>query len=328
MNDPLLKLFALCESRELGVRVAAQLGIALGAHEERDFEDGEHKLRPLESVRDAEVFVLQSLHGEPQRSVHDKLCRLLFFVAALKDAAAARVTAVLPYLCYARKDRRTKPRDPLATRYIAQLLEAVGTDRVVALDVHNPAAVENAFRRPLQLLDTARLFADHFAARIAAGPVVVMSPDTGGIKRAERLRAALAARLDREVGSAFLEKYRSAGVVSGSALVGEVRDAQVIILDDLISTGGTLLRAAVACHQHGACSVYAAASHGLFAGAAGQQLADPALDSIVITDSVPPLRLEGTPARAKLEVVSVAPLLAEALRRLHAGGSVVELLEP
>ena len=118
MNDPLPKLFALSESRELGARVAAHLGIDLGAHEERDFEDGEHKLRPLESVRGAEVFVLQSLHGEPQRSVHDKLCRLLFFVAALKDGAAARVTAVLPYLCYARKDRRTKPRDPLATRYI------------------------------------------------------------------------------------------------------------------------------------------------------------------------------------------------------------------
>ncbi len=328
MSDPPLQLFAPSESQALGARVAAQLGIALGVHEERDFEDGEHKLRPLASVRGADVYVLQSLHGEPRHSVHDKLVRLLFFIAALKDAAAARVTAVLPYLCYARKDRRTKPRDPLATRYLAQLLEAVGTDRVVALDVHNPAAVENAFRCPLQLLDTARLFADHFAARLGPGPVVVMSPDTGGIKRAERLRTALAARLDRAVGSAFLEKYRSAGVVSGSALVGEVRDAQVIILDDLISTGGTLLRAAAACRRHGARSVYAAAGHGLFTGAAAEQLADPALDGILITDSVPPLRLEGTPARDRVEVVSVAPLLAETLRRLHEGGSVVELLEP
>lgn len=328
MSAQPLKLFAPSESGALGTGVAAHLGIALGAHEERAFEDGEHKLRPLASVRGAEVFVLQSLYGGPQYSVHDKLVRLLFFIAALKDASAARVTAVLPYLCYARKDRRTKPRDPLATRYLAQLLEVVGTDRVVALDVHNPAAVENAFRCPLQLLDTARLFADHFAARLGPGPVVVMSPDTGGIKRAERLRAALAARLDRDVGSAFLEKYRSAGVVSGSALVGEVRDAQVIILDDLISTGGTLLRAAAACRRHGARSVHAAAGHGLFTGAAGEQLADPALDGIVITDSVPPLRLEGTPARAKVAVVSVAPLLAETLRRMHTGGSVVELLEP
>ena len=327
MNDPLLKLFALSESHELGARVAAHLGSTLGAHEERGFEDGEHKLRPLENVRGAEVFVLQSLYGGPRLSVHDKLVRLLFFIAALKDASAARVTAVLPYLCYARKDRRTKPRDPLATRYVAQLLEAVGTDRMVALDVHNPAAVENAFRRPLQLLDTAGLFADHFAARLGPGPVVVMSPDTGGIKRAERLRAVLAARLAREVGSAFMEKYRSSGVVSGEAMVGDVRDAQVVIVDDLISTGGTLLRAATACRQHGAGSVHAAAGHGLFTGAAGAQLAGPALDGIVITDSVPPLRLEGTPARAKVEVVSVAPLLAETLRRMHTGGSVVALLE-
>ena len=140
MNDPLLKFFALSESHELGARVAAHLDVPLGAHEERDFEDGEHKLRALESVRGADVFVLQSLHGEPRLSVHDKLCRLLFFVAALKNASVARVTAVIPYLCYARKDRRTKPRDPLATRYLAQLLEAVGTDGVVVLDVHNPAA--------------------------------------------------------------------------------------------------------------------------------------------------------------------------------------------
>lgn len=328
MNAAALKLFAPSESRALGARVAAELGVTLGAHEEREFEDGEYKLRPLESVRDADLYVLQSLYGGPQHSVHDKLCRLLFFIAALKDAAAARVTAVIPYLCYARKDRRTKPRDPLATRYVAQLLEAVGTDRVVALDVHNPAAVENAFRCPLQLLDTARLFADHFAGRLGAAPVVVMSPDTGGIKRAERLRAALAARLQREVGSAFMEKYRSSGVVSGEAVVGDVGDAQVVIVDDLISTGGTLLRAAAACRRRGARRVYAAAGHGLFTGAAGEQLADPALDGILVTDSVPPQRLEGTPARARVEVISVAPLLAETLGRLHTGGSVVELLEP
>lgn len=328
MSVGTMKLFAPSESRALGAHVAAELGLALGAHEERDFEDGEHKLRPLETVRDGDLYVLQSLHGGPEHSVHDRLCRLLFFIAALKDAAAARVTAVIPYLCYARKDRRTKPRDPLATRYIAQLLEAVGTDRVVALDVHNPAAVENAFRCPLQLLDTARLFADHFAGMSGSAPVVVMSPDTGGIKRAERLRAAFAARLGPEVGSAFMEKYRSSGVVSGAAVVGDVRDARVVIVDDLISTGGTLMRAARACRERGAAAVYGAAAHGLFTGAAAETLADAALDSLAITDSVPAFRLAGTPARAKVEVISVAPLLAKALRRMHEGGSVVELLEP
>lgn len=326
MTDPVLKLFALSESRALGARIATALGVPPGMHEERDFEDGEHKIRPLENVRNGDVFVVQSLYGEPGKSVNDKLCRLLFFIGALKDAGAARVTAVIPYLCYARKDRKTKARDPITTRYLAQLLEAVGTDRVVVLDVHNPAAFQNAFRCSTEQLDTARLFAGYFAARIGAEPVIVVSPDTGGIKRAERLREALGRELGRAVGSAFMEKKRSAGVVSGEALVGEVEGATAIIVDDLISTGGTLLRAAQACRRQGACAVHAAAAHGLFVGEAGRVLADPALDSLVVTGSIPPFRLEGTPARAKLTPIEIAPLLAEAVRRIHTGGSLVELL--
>ncbi len=326
MTDPALKLFALSESGALGARIAAALGVPLGAHEEREFEDGEHKTRPLENVRNCALFVVQSLYGEPEKSVNDKLCRLLFFIGALKDAGAARVTAVIPYLCYARKDRKTKARDPVTTRYLAQLLEAVGTDRVVVLEVHNPAAFQNAFRCSTELLDTARLFAGHFAARIGAEPVVVVSPDTGGIKRAERLREALSRHLDRPIGGAFMEKKRSAGVVSGDALVGEVEGAAVIIVDDLISTGGTLVRAAQACRRQGARAVHAAAAHGIFAGSAGQVLADPALDSLVVTDSIPPFRLEGTPTRAKLTQIEIAPLLAEAIRRIHGGGSLVDLL--
>lgn len=329
MTDQVLKLFALSESGVLGARIATALGVPLGLHEERDFEDGEHKIRALENVGNGDLFVVQSLYGEPGKSVNDKLCRLLFFIGALKDAGAARVTAVIPYLCYARKDRKTKARDPVTTRYLAQLLEAVGTDRVVVLDVHNPAAFQNAFRCSTELLDTARLFAGHFAARIGAEPVVpvvVVSPDTGGIKRAERLREALSRELGRSVGSAFMEKKRSAGVVSGEALVGEVEGAAVIIVDDLISTGGTLVRAAQACRRQGARRVHAAAAHGIFAGSAGRLLADPALDSLVVTDSIPPFRLEGTPARARLTLIEIAPLLAEAIRRIHTGGSLVELL--
>jgi hypothetical protein len=139
-------LFALEASAELGRAIAAALGQQLASHEERDFEDGEHKSRPLDDVSGADVYVVQSLHSGPQQSANDKLCRLLFFIGALKDAGAARVTAVSPYLCYARKDRRTKPNDPVTTRYVASLFEAVGTDGVVTLEVHNPAAFENAFR--------------------------------------------------------------------------------------------------------------------------------------------------------------------------------------
>src|SRR3974390_875171 len=139
MPDQRLCLFALHGTDALGAAVAAALQQPLAAHEEREFEDREHKARPLETVRGADVFVLHSLHSGPEQSANDKLCRLLFFIGALKDAGAARVTAVTPYLCYARKDRRTKPSDPVTTRYVAGLFESVGTDAVVSLEVHNPS---------------------------------------------------------------------------------------------------------------------------------------------------------------------------------------------
>ena len=130
-----MKLFALSESHYFGEKVAQQLGVPLAIHEERDFEDGEHKTRPLESVRDDDVFVVQSLHGGPDFSPNDKLCRLLFFLATAREHGARRVFAVVPYLAYARKDRQTKTRDPVTTRYMAQLIEAVGVDAIVTLDV-------------------------------------------------------------------------------------------------------------------------------------------------------------------------------------------------
>lgn len=326
-----LRLFALHTSRELGEQVARQLALPLSAHEEREFEDGEHKARPLESVRGQDVYVLQSLHGEPGHSANDKLMRLLFFVAALKDAGAARVTALVPYLAYARKDRRSQARDPVNSRYVAQLFEAMGTDRVLTLDVHNLAAYQNAFRIPAEHLEAKQLFVAHFAPLLGREDVTVVSPDAGGVKRAEAFRQTLGLILNRPVAAAFVEKYRSSGVVSGEALVGDVAGRTAILIDDLISTGTTLVRAARACKDRGATRVFAAASHGLFAGDAGNVLADAALDHIAVTDSVPAARLPGrlpAPLReAKLSVLPIAPLLAEAVRRLHGGGSLVELLE-
>jgi len=170
----------------------------------------------------------------------------------------------------ARKDRKTKARDPVTTRYVAALFEAVGTDRVVTLDVHNLAAYQNAFRCRSEHLEACRLFAAHFAELIGIEPVAVVSPDAGGIKRAERFREVLASTLGRPVGAAFAEKYRSQGVVSGDLIV------------------------ALAC--------------------------------IVVTDSVPPSRLPAGPARDKLTVLPTDTLFAEAIRRIHSGGSIADLL--
>lgn len=311
-----LVLFALGSSRPMGEAIATALGIPLGEHETRDFEDGEHKTRPLCSVRGADVYVLASLYGEPGASANDKLVRLLFFVNALKDAGARRVTALTPYLAYARKDWRSQARDPVNSRYAAQLFEAVGTDTVVTVDVHNVAAFQNAFRIRAENLEARPLIVDHFSTRIGPAPVSVVSPDVGGIKRAEALRRMLAEILQRPVGMAFLEKYRAHGEVSGEALVGDVAGHTVLIVDDLVASGTTLSRAARRCRAQGAERVYAAASHGLFVGEAPRLLDSELLDALAVSDSVPPWRLPSELA-ARLERLSLVPLLAQAIRRLH-----------
>lgn len=327
MTGSALHLFSLECGLAYGEKVAGHLEIALSDHEEREFEDSEYKIRPLVSVRDDDVFVIQSLHGDDKLSADEKLCRLLFFIGALKDASAGRVTAVVPYLCFARKDRKTKPRDPVTTRYLAALFEAVGTDRVVSLDVHNLAAFQNAFRCRTEHLEATGLFARHFATRIQNPEVVVVSPDAGGVKRADRFRDVLSRVMDRPIGTAFMEKTRSLGKVRGEALVGDVAGKAAIIIDDLISAGTTMARTAGACRAEGATDVFAAASHGLFVGDANRLLAGPDIDELVVTDTIPPFRLSPDLREGKLVEIEASQLFAEAIKRIHTGGSIVELLE-
>lgn len=327
MNTAELCLFALNASSTFGQKVSQRLGIPLSAHEERSFEDGEHKSRPLVTVREKDVFVIQSLYSEPGQSVNDKLCRLLFFIGALKDASAKRVTAVIPYLCYAREDRRTQPRDPIITRYVANLFEAVQTDRIVTMDVHNLAAFQNAFRCRTEHLEARKLFVKNFSACVPeATEVVIVSPDAGGMKRAEQFRMALSQALGKAVTIAFMEKQRRDGVVSGDAMGGEVKGRIAIIIDDLISTGTTLSQAAIACRKRGACKIYAAATHGLLAGQAHQLLSESGLEKIVITDTVSPPRCNGEVSKNKLQFVDSTLLFAEAIQCIHSGESMVELL--
>jgi ribose-phosphate pyrophosphokinase len=317
-QDP-LSLFSLTGTLDYAQRVAARLETPLSPVEERPFEDGEHKVRPLVAVDGNDCFVLHALHGDETQSVNDKLCRVLFLIATLKDHGANRVTAVLPYLCYARKDRRTQPHDPVTSRYVASLFEAVGTDRVIGLDVHNEAAFENGFRCPTEHLSAAELFADHFAQIAKGGDIAVVSPDAGGAKRAERFRQALERRAGRQIDSGFVEKYRSGGVVSGGTLVGAVTGKTVILLDDLISTGTTLLRAARACREDRAAHVYAAATHGVFPRMGTDFFARGDFDGLAITNSVPlPAAMSGQAAPA-LSVIDTSSLVAEAIARAHRG---------
>lgn len=322
-----MKLFALRSSHSFGELVSKELNIPLSVHEERAFEDGEHKCRPLENVRNEEVFVIDALYSDEEQSVNDKLCRLLFFIGALKDASAKKVTAVAPYLCYARKDRKTKSRDPVTTRYIAHLFEAVGTDNIITMDVHNLQAYQNSFSIPAENLEGGKIFAAYLAPLVTNGEPVIMSPDFGGIKRAEQFQQRLSKYLKKEVPVVFMEKYRSGGVVSGERVTGEVKDKTVIIIDDLISTGGTIARAAAACKNAGANKVLAIATHGIFTGKPDETLQGNELEQIIITNTIPPFRLEHTSIKEKVTVLNAAPLFAEALKRMHEGGSITELLQ-
>ncbi len=310
-----MRFFALNSSAPLGQLVAQQGGFTLDPHEERAFEAGEHKARPLLSLRGHDVYVLSSLNGDAALSANDKLCRLLFFLATCRDHGARSVTAITPYLAYSRKDRQTKPHDPVTSRYVAQLFEAMGVDRVIALDVHNLQAFQNAFRRPTIHLDANALFAAEIAERAQGAAPVILSPDGGGVKRAALLHDALASQ-GLQPGFGFMEKRRSSGVISGDLFAGAVEGRRVFVVDDMIVGGDTMLRAADACRQRGATEVHLLATHALFSESAGPRLAAAAVDSITVTDGA------GVPEAARqalgdrLKVLSVGPLIGHLVARL------------
>ncbi|HET9473273.1 MAG TPA: ribose-phosphate diphosphokinase [Steroidobacteraceae bacterium] len=328
-SAPAPLLFALPESEELARTISRLSGVALAPLEERRFEAGEFKLRPLTSVRDREIFVVQSLANSPQAPVSERLVRLLFLLYGLRDAGAARITLLIPYLAFARKDRRTQPRDPVSSRYIAQLLEAPGIDRLIALDAHNPAAFDNAFRSGTDHLSAIPLFVDHFARHLAdVTALAVASPDVGGVKRAQLFREQLERRLARAVELVFIEKRRVADVVSGGLVVGDCSARTTIILDDLCASGGTLIRASAALRAAGAREVHAAFTHaplpeGLSALAACGDLAQ-----VVLTDSVgTPLAQLPAAVAHRLTVLGIAPLFGAVISRLVAHRPLAPLLE-
>jgi ribose-phosphate pyrophosphokinase len=323
-----VRLFALKGTQSLGRAIAAEIGCEIDPLEERDFPEGEHKSRPLLSVRNEDVYVVHSLYGHDGQSPDDRLLRLLFFIATCRDNGAARVTAIVPYLAFMRKEVQTRPRDPITTRYVAALFEAVGTAMVVGLEVHNKAAFQNAFRCLTTHLDADHLLVPEVDKLAGGDKVVFVSPDTGGMKRAALMQAAFEAAQGRSAGMAMMEKHRSEGVVTGEMFAGEVAGAAVFIVDDMIATGGTLVRAAQACRQHGAARVYALATHALVEHWTDEFVTSRAIDRIVVTDSVGSLAKLPPAIAGRVKVVSCAGLLGDAIKRLHAGGSIHRLLNP
>lgn len=315
MNPAPPLVFALHGSQGYGNAVAHRLGQTLSTHEERDYEDGEHKCWPTAQVDGRATIVIHSLYGDTLHSAHDKLCRLLFFCGAIKDAGATQVTVVTPYLCYGRKDRKVEFQDATITRHIARLMESCGIDRIVALDVHNPSAFDNAYRIPAWNLSCAPLFAQRLAPRLGEQAITVVSPDTGGVKRAEQFRQALAQLLARPVAIAIMEKHRQQTGLSGDVLVGDVAGSTAVLYDDMISTGQTLLRAAQACRHAGAMRLLGVATHGLFT-TAGQLFDSGLFERILVADSIAPFRVPEH-CRGLLDIVDTSALVVE---RLASGG--------
>ena len=315
--DNSIAVLAPAASGALGTGIAAALGVALSPHEEVEYTGREYKLRPKGCMRGRSVYLIQSLFGDAVGSANDRLCQLLFCINALKDAGACSVTACVPYLAYARQDRRCAPNDPLTARYVAQLFEAVKVDRVMGFDVHNLAAFENAFRCPTVHIEAAALFARHFAARAPGAEYAVVSPDIGGVKRAHHVRELLEAALGGSVTFALMDKVRSATGLSASLFAGDVAGRRVIVVDDLISSGTTVLRAIDACRRAGAVRVDIAATHASFSAEAQRLFGSDRPDSVVITDSVslePGFACHVGPS---LTVLSAAGLFADAIRALE-----------
>ncbi len=291
--------------------VAALLGVPLGPCAVSRFPDSEFHVELETSVRGADVYLLQPT--APVVEAH--LMQLLLLADAARRAGAARLTAVLPYCGYARQDRRATGREPVGIRLVAEMLAAAGIQRLVGVDLHS-TALEGVFPMPLEHLSAVPLLARALAP-LLPGDAVVVSPDLGASKLAERY----ARLLDRP--AAFVHKRREAGQVSARAVTGDVRGRSVVVVDDMISTGGTIAVAVRALEDAGARpGPVLAATHGLFVGDAGTALAALAPRAVVVTDSV----ARPEPSALPVRVETLAELLAEAVRRLHEDRSLHDLL--
>ena len=348
------KVFALKSSQKYGQRVAEHLGIELSHHEEFDFADGENFAKsgdgPDGNVRGHNVFVIQSLYSDQKcvggviegESVSDKFAKLLWMIGSLRDASAHDIIAVVPHLAWARQDRKTASREPITTKYLAMTLEAVGTTHSLFIDAHNLSAEQNAFRIPTDNLESKNLHAEWVAANCdPEKKIAVYSPDSGGLARIRRFRGALVqilksrgtpAKFNIEIAvfdKSRKPKKRGSGETGfdGGGIVGDVEDAQVFMLDDMISTFGTATKAGLSVKLHGGTLKAILATHGLFCGDANDKIAQlPPETRIVICDTVEPWRVSETNMK-RVEILSTGEMVASAIERIHYGtGSISELL--
>ena len=307
-----LKIFSGRAHPALAHEICAYLGIPLGNLTLYNFSDGEDYCQIDENVRGADVFVVQPTCSP----VNDHVMELLILLDAFRRSSASRITAVLPYFGYARQDKKDKPRVPIAAKLMADLLTAAGADRILTMDLH-AAQIQGFFNIPVDHLFAAPVILDAIR-KLQLDDLVIVSPDVGGLTRAraiaKRLEASLAVIDKRRTGKNETEILN---------VVGDVAGKDVLILDDIIDTAGTLVQAAAALRTGGAKRTYAAAVHGVFSGPALERIEGSKLESLLVTNTIP---VEAAMARCpRIRALSVAPLLGEAIQRIHDGASVSSL---
>jgi ribose-phosphate pyrophosphokinase len=302
--------------RELGARIADKLGVDLAPVTTKTFANGEVYCRYQESVRGADVFIVQPMCGNPEEGLtaNDALMELLFMVDAAVGGSAHRVIAVAPWYGYSRQDKKSAPREPISARLVARMLESAGIDRLLTMDLH-AGQIQGFFQKPCDHM-TAMFILTQYFGDLGLGDLVVVAPDAGRVKLNKRFAAKMGADL------AILNKERPAQQVAEiNYVIGDVRGKTAVIVDDIIGTAGTLKAAADAVLDAGASRVYAAATHGLFSGDAFENLAAAGFEQVVVTDTVP-LRA-GAPDNIK--VLSCADLLTSSIRQIFTDGSVSDV---
>lgn len=307
-------LFSGTSHPALAREVADYLGISLGKIFLKQFPDGETEVQILESVRGRDVFVMQSIALDP----NDYLMELLIIIDALKRASAHSIIAVIPYFGYCRQDRKDKPRVPITAKLVADLLMIAGATRVLTMDLHAgqlqgffDVPVDNLFARPIMV---------QALKKLNLKDLVVVTPDIGSVK----LARAYASQLGCDF--AIIDKHRSSATqVEAVHVIGDVKGKNVLLADDMCSTGGTLVSAAQACHEKGARGIFAVLTHGIFVGSAVEKIEKSPIEAVLMSNTIQPTdRLKGS---TKIQTVSVAPLFGHAIRCILSGESIASLFE-
>ncbi len=313
-------IFAGNASRDLGDRVADYLQVSLGKAKIKKFNDGEISIAVEDSVRNKDIFIIQSTCPSEKQSVNDNLMELFLLVRTMKRSSVASITAVIPYYGYARQDRKVTPRVPISAADVAMMLELAGVDRVLTVDLHC-GQIQGFFHNvPVDNLYASSVFIPYIVSK-GLRNVVVVSPDAGGVDRATKFKQNLERKgVASEI--AMISKQRAkAGVVGSMNLIGDVTDADAIIVDDMCDTGGTLVQAAQLLKDKGAHRVFAVISHPVFSGDALLKIGSSVIQEMIITDTIP---LRGQ-IPANIFCISVGSLLGEAIRRIYDGESVSAL---